>query len=543
MTFLPVVERELRMAARRRASHLVRVAAASIGLGTTAWVLMVDRGSAQEAGANLFKVLALFLFMYAGLFGSQITADCMSEEKREGTLGLLFLTDLKGYDVVLGKLTATSLNSFYGMLAVVPVLAIPLLMGGVSEREMFRVVVALVNLLFFSLCIGLWASAVCRRESRAHVLSAVVALAILFAWPAATQLKNHPNPNPRVANLSSPAYGCVLAFDEVYKLNPPADFWLNATVTQFYSCFFLGLACWIAPRSWQDVAVEKSWWQRWPRASFNNSTRRTKLLEIEPFLWRASRPEFKRAAVCLMLAVLAVLWLWTAWYSRGTWARNGFEPPVDLAFLVCGGLMVKAWLAGESGRALGEDRRSGALELLLCTRLQPDQIVRGQQWAVWRQFALPIGFLLTANLFSLLIELRPSATWDKGDRLAMICLHFILGAFLVGDSMALTWVGMWHGFIGRKPNRSALPAMLRIVVMPGLLFILLVSLFAAVGASMELVGLLTFWCVLGIFTDIFAILDRERLLAQFATISAEGYRRGRAVELRPEPIAALAQAS
>ncbi len=125
----------------------------------------------------------------------------------------------------------------------------------------------------------------------------------------------------------------------------------------------------------------------------------------------------------------------------------------------------------------------------------------------------------------------------------MICLHVILGAFLVADSMALTWVGMWHGFIGRKPNRSALPAMLRIVVMPGLLFFLLVSLFAAGGANMEWVGLLTFWCVLGIFTDIFALLARERLLAQFTTIAAEGYQRGHPVELRPEPIHALAEAS
>jgi ABC-type transport system involved in multi-copper enzyme maturation permease subunit len=542
MTFLPVVERELRVASRRRASHLVRVAAATIGLGTTAWILMVDRGSAQEAGANLFKVLALFLFMYAGLFGTQITADCMSEEKREGTLGLLFLTDLKGYDVVLGKLAATSLNSFYGMLAVVPVLAIPLLMGGVSEREMLRVVVALVNLMFFSMCIGLWASAVCRRESRAHGLSLFVALAILFAWPVANQIKRQPNPNRCLANLSSPVYGCVLAFDEVYKLNPPSDFWLNTAVTQFYSWAFLGLACWLAPRSWQDVAVEKSWWGRWRRVSFNNFRRRTQLLELEPFLWRASRPEFKRVAVWLMLAVLSALWLWTSGYARGTWARNGFEPPVDIGFLVCGGLMVKAWLAGESGRAVGEDRRSGALELLLCAGLHPVEIVRGQQRALWRQFALPVGFLLVANMYCLLIELRPVATWDRDDRIAIIWLHVILGVFLVLDSIALSWVGMWYGFVARKPNRSAMLAMLRIVLVPGLIFFLVVSLFA-MRTTLEWLVLLLFWCLLGVFTDVFAVLLREKLLVRFREIASEGLVRGPSVELRPDPIPALAEAS
>ena len=37
---------------------------------------------------------------------------------------------LKGYDVVLGKLVAGSLNAVYSVVAMLPMLAIPLLMGG-----------------------------------------------------------------------------------------------------------------------------------------------------------------------------------------------------------------------------------------------------------------------------------------------------------------------------------------------------------------------------------------------------------------------------
>ena len=48
----------------------------------------------------------------AGLLG---TADCVSSEKRDGTLGLLFLTDLKGYDVICGKLAANSVSVLYGL--------------------------------------------------------------------------------------------------------------------------------------------------------------------------------------------------------------------------------------------------------------------------------------------------------------------------------------------------------------------------------------------------------------------------------------------
>ena len=84
------------------------------------------------------------------------------------SLGLLFLTDLKGYDIVLGKLAATSLNTFYGMLAIFPVLAISLLVGGVSGGEFWRMVLVSVNNLLFSLAVGIVCSAISRDERKAE---------------------------------------------------------------------------------------------------------------------------------------------------------------------------------------------------------------------------------------------------------------------------------------------------------------------------------------------------------------------------------------
>src|SRR5438552_16331975 len=115
----------------------------------------------------LFGLLTGAAVLYCLLSGVRATADCLSEEKREGTLGLLFLTDLKGYDVVLGKLAATSLNAFYGLIAIFPVLAIPLLLGGVSIGEFWRMTVVLANALFFSLAAGIFVSAMSRGARKA----------------------------------------------------------------------------------------------------------------------------------------------------------------------------------------------------------------------------------------------------------------------------------------------------------------------------------------------------------------------------------------
>src|SRR5215510_1237525 len=157
MTFLPVVERELRAASRRRQTYWRRSLAALFTILICVWVWLFFGGTIEHERAQaLFYTISGLTFAYSLLSGAGATADCLSEEKRDGTLGLLFLTDLKGYDVVLGKLTATSVDSFYRLLAVFPVLAIPLLMGGLTGGEFWRMVLVLVNTLFFSLAAGVF---------------------------------------------------------------------------------------------------------------------------------------------------------------------------------------------------------------------------------------------------------------------------------------------------------------------------------------------------------------------------------------------------
>jgi ABC-type transport system involved in multi-copper enzyme maturation permease subunit len=103
-----------------------------------------NRASPHERAQVIFIAISVVCLGYVMMAGIFQTADSISEEKREGTLGLLFLTDLKGYDVVLGKLASSSLHSFYTFLAVVPVMALPLLMGGMTVDEFWRVTLVLV---------------------------------------------------------------------------------------------------------------------------------------------------------------------------------------------------------------------------------------------------------------------------------------------------------------------------------------------------------------------------------------------------------------
>src|SRR6266513_1081846 len=168
MTFLPIVERELRTASRRRGTYWGRALAALSAILVFAGTLWFEgRVAPKELGKDVFNVVS-GLFLFTSLMaGVRYTADCLSEEKREGTLGLLFLTDLKGYDVVLGKLAATSVSAFYGLLAALPVLAVPVLLGGITNAEFWRVALVLVNTFLLSLAIGIFGSALSRDARRA----------------------------------------------------------------------------------------------------------------------------------------------------------------------------------------------------------------------------------------------------------------------------------------------------------------------------------------------------------------------------------------
>src|ERR1035441_1769176 len=185
MTVLPIVERELRAAARQWATYWVRLGLAVGAIVVAVIVFVLTLGlPPQQTGRHIFEWLAGVLLVYCLAYGRRSTADCLSVEKREGTLGLLFLTDLKGHDVVLGKLVATSVRGFYGLLAVFPVLAIPLLLGGITSGEFWRVVLVLMDTFLFSLAIGILGSALCRDLRRALAANFLMLLLLMAVPPS-----------------------------------------------------------------------------------------------------------------------------------------------------------------------------------------------------------------------------------------------------------------------------------------------------------------------------------------------------------------------
>ena len=187
MSFVPIVIRELLVAARKIGTYRSRFLSSMAGLIVSLLVVLAMEGrgvSSESQGQSLFSALSILGMVYALIVGVRVTADCLSVEKRDGTLGLLFLTDLTGMDVVMGKLAATSLRSIYGLIALFPILAIPLQMGGVTGLAFFQVVLCLLNALFLSLAVGMLVSALSYQDRKA-MTAAVLTIAAIAVGPYA----------------------------------------------------------------------------------------------------------------------------------------------------------------------------------------------------------------------------------------------------------------------------------------------------------------------------------------------------------------------
>src|SRR6185436_3048990 len=71
---------------------------------------------------------------------------------------LLYLAGLTNFDVLLGKLSAAGIPSLLALLSVFPLLAFPLLLGGVEGVEVTRLVLILLSTLWLGLAAGVWGS-------------------------------------------------------------------------------------------------------------------------------------------------------------------------------------------------------------------------------------------------------------------------------------------------------------------------------------------------------------------------------------------------
>src|SRR5438552_676826 len=181
MTLLALIARELRVAARHGFTYYFRV----LGAGTVILVCIIfglNNEFKTNLGGELFVYLHATLFCAIWILVPLLTADCISRERREGTLGLLFLTRLRATDIVVAKGLAHGLRALTLWLAVLPVLTIPFLLGGVNWMQALFSVAFNLSAISWALAAGLLASAWSKRWVRSLLGTFILSVFLLLCF-------------------------------------------------------------------------------------------------------------------------------------------------------------------------------------------------------------------------------------------------------------------------------------------------------------------------------------------------------------------------
>jgi ABC-type transport system involved in multi-copper enzyme maturation permease subunit len=458
---LPIVQRELQVAARSPRFYAWRlrtgVALVLVSLG----IILSTRGGLHSAAAGqVFRTLCFFALVFCLAEGLRKTSDSISEEKREGTLGFLFLTDLSGFDVILGKLAAAAVRSFNALLAFVPVLAVSLLLGGTTGGEFWRMVLGLAVCLGTSLSTCIFASTMSRERSLAAAVS--ILFAICFA--------------PMVARLFvSPALGEWILAASPFFLVPsagsdgiygrvPGVYWAGIGWLLIVSFLSVSAASLVLPHAWQDKPHRTSGTRRIRTISPRTMRKRRLMLDRNPATWLMFDP--RRQAwlhgfvyVCAIGAVAAMIIL------RYVLPRWNLKVPDEfhLAVAMVAGLaMVLAaflYTAREASRNLAEARQNGALELVLSTPLNVDAIIQGQLLALMRALAPPAAIVAVLTTYVLLF----ASFFPEVPAILLVikaATESVLGIFTVA------WFGMWMGLTSKGATRAYLKTIAIGIVLP-----------------------------------------------------------------------------
>ena len=410
----PIFVREWLTVPRRARHYMVR--AAYLGmlwvLGLTAWQVTVGWNQTATLGDNarfgllLFQLFTVWQLILLPFFAGLSAASAVSQEKDRRTFVLLLLTDLRAYEIVLGKLLGSLLQIALLLIGMIPVLGFMTLLGGVAPEQVTQAILVLASTALAAGAVGnliaLW------REKTFQSLALTVLIIVLYVcvvralsaivpWLAGllsvkwsgmhitnwqtwldplSALESVLDPVSHGSSALAPAYGFALAM-----------LLLSALLS---TLGILRLRVWnpsgepIMQRERPEDLDEKD------RAKAHAAPGLARVVWANPILWReiwtrayGRRPLLVKLAYAVVLALICYYALAPVW-EAGSAApfRNQGVIPQAAKGLVPVAVLSLLLVSAQAVTAITSERDGGALDLLLVTDLTPKEFIFGKLWGI-----------------------------------------------------------------------------------------------------------------------------------------------------------------
>jgi hypothetical protein len=438
MTFLPLIERQLRVRSRQRAFYWSRLSIVFLGALFVVPQLLVEtpRNVASHSGANAFSSITTLLFALCCCAGA-LTANAIIEERNEGTLGLLYLTRVNAFDITAGALASAGFTCVWMLLAFVPLVTIPILAGGVSGVEALRKVAALIATLFLSLALGLRTPSGRGRWLK-QVWSPVLLMIALTV----------------VLYPISPASAFFGAAEAQYRADP-VRYWRALGIT-FVLAPVLFVSASFRLRSSTKDSVSAS-----PSSDRTTRRKRAKPFESIPDTANPIQTVLERDRT-----IRPVLWIGATigvLFGGGLFmalprilagfSSFSFFYPFWVVFSV-GGVVQVALFAWAAARTVYAMQQSGEMELLLTTPVGAKSIIEGLWTALRRAVRGPLLLMIAPSILWLVVYVAtPAATWPwpSNSYLFAQALNSAINVIhTIVTTGAVLWLGIWFGISTRK---------------------------------------------------------------------------------------------
>jgi ABC-type transport system involved in multi-copper enzyme maturation permease subunit len=407
----PIFEREVLTTPRRPGHYLMRsgfVAALlilfySLRQATIGFQDIVFAGDVAAFSALTFRVFALLQLTLSLFFSTLFSASLVAQEKDRRTLILLLMTDLRNYELALGKLLASLLN--VGVLLAVswPVFCFLKLLGGVTWEQILwsQAIVGSATL-----AAGSWGCLVAfwREKTFQTIATSVlgVVLFLLVAHALGAAVDN--------------SLAAISPYDGLFRvLNPlsvsrPGIVQVSAwtsVLAQLAVAVGLSVTTILKLRSWnpskevhQAVAESTSAEGSGVKKSAPAVRRQHRAVWSQPVIWREMRTRaygrrmiwIKLSYVVLTLIMAATSWSQSASGSRDSLVLGMVSAP---SFALLGiGILSLLLSNAQAVTSITNERDGGTLQILLVTDLRPWEFmfgkIGGALWNAREMLVLPL---------------------------------------------------------------------------------------------------------------------------------------------------------
>ncbi len=423
----------------------------------------------NEISLWLFKILLSIGCFLAVVKTFQMTADLFTEDRRNGTLGFLFLAGLRPMELFVGKLGGKALIVVYEILALAPFFAVSFVTGGVSEMLFTGGIAFLITLFLFTLSISTLSSVLtddaAAAQALAYGLGGIFCL-LPFGMHQIFEVMSEGTRMDAVL-LFSPVYGGWLIFND--RLSTSAlDFWANCLISLLY-VFLIFLAAgralalvWKREVFAEDLPAWQNKFNQWLHGSIAWRGRIWKeWSEKNPYVWLAASDRQPVRLCWIVTVVVLSLWMGGLFFWPKGWITT-MNCYVTAMLLNCMAGLIFTYSAA---KRLAIDRRSGALELFLTSPVSVDQIVEGQRQALKDQFK-PVFVALGCVNGLLLVAGLLSREWNW----KMLVSYLLVWGMVIMTACFYLWTrpsrAMWVGLNSARPSYAVLGPLMQISWLP-----------------------------------------------------------------------------